>query len=363
MRTSAFFCFLFFGFSTLATGSVTIREFSTNEFNPSANQEFKIPVEISKAGEIIVEIYTSDSDLVRTIAVGKKDKAGLYEILWDGRDDEKIIVPDEAYIPVVKLLHEENNDENYEYDPRKISGGEEINIYPQASAKGQISFQLDQPSRVLARAGVKSGPMMNSILNWEVRGKGRNVVLWNGYDQDGLVNLFQKDNLALLLTGFELPKHAILTHGNQSQSYSEWRQSKAWSSELPDLSEAIFERQSRRLSRHYYLPRSVDIDPRVSLTIVDDLPQNKQGVPIVTGPILLKVGMHDEDRWAMQQSLFEVSFFVDYEFLSEEEQGYVPLTWRWNPGSLAPGIHIVTVNVSGFNGQVGVKSLQIEIQK
>ena len=71
--------------------------------------------------------------------------------------------------------------------------------------------------------------------------------------------------------------------------------------------------------------------------------------------------MHDEDRWAMQQSLYEVAFFVDNQFLSEEEQGYVPLTWRWNPAGLKPGIHLVTVNVSGFNGQVGVKSLQIAI--
>lgn len=71
--------------------------------------------------------------------------------------------------------------------------------------------------------------------------------------------------------------------------------------------------------------------------------------------------MNDEDRWAMQQSLYEVAFFVDNVFISEQEQGYVPLNWRWNPVDLKPGIHTVTVNVSGFNGQVGVKSLQIEI--
>ena len=33
-----------------------------------------------------------------------------------------------------------------------------------------------------------------------------------------------------------------------------------------------------------------------------------------------------EDRWLMNESLYEVAFFIDHQFVSEEEQGYVPLT-------------------------------------
>ncbi len=358
-------CFIFsvlmLGFSAFCHASVSIEHYTSQEFNPSKNTIFTIPVKIDQPGDITVTIYTSDGDLVRTLFGGKKDKAGSYTIIWDGKDESNIIVPDDAYIPVVKLITAGETKSVYKYDPRESSGGEEITVAAKANAQRQVIFQLERPSRILVRAGVKSGPMMKSILNWQVRGKGRNVVFWNGYDNDDLVNLYKSDTLALLVTGFELPKHSILTIGNKTLGYNLWRKSKKWPSAMPDLSQVKFERNGRRLSRHYYLPRSVDINPRITLSILDKLPHNKHGIPIVSGPLSLQVGMHNEDRWAMQQSLYEVAFFVDYEFLSEEEQGYVPLTWRWNPAGLKPGVHLITVNVSGFNGQVGVKSLHIEI--
>ena len=359
---AAVFVFLF-TISAYAHSSVSVESYSKQEFSPAKRQTFTIPVKIDRPGEIQVEIYTPDGDLVRTLSGGKQQKAGIYDVVWDGKDQENSIVPDEAYIPVIKLVISAAENDVFQYDPRKTSGGEEVTLKAKINAQQQILFHLDKPSRILARAGVKSGPMMKSILNWQVRGKGRNMALWNGFDHDGLINLLEREDLALLVTGFALPRHSILTLGNKELSYNAWRKSKKWPSAMPDLGQVKFERNGHRISRHYYLPRSVDIDPRLSLEIIDELPMNKEGIPIVSGPISLKVGMHDEDRWAMQQSLYEVAFFVDAEFLSEEEQGYVPLTWRWNPAGLKPGVHVVTVNVSGFNGQVGVKSLQIEIQK
>jgi len=357
------FCMTFI-LGVLITSSVnaivSIESYNAHEFNPTTGKKIELPVKITKAGKIDLLLYTADGDLARTISAGKKDKAGVYLVVWDGKDQNKVIVPDEAYIPVVKLTTDKTT---HTYDPRANSGGEEIKINPQLNADGQIIFQLDKPSRILARAGVKSGPLMKTIINWQGRGQGRNVIFWDGYDHDNLIKLVGTDHLALLVTGFELPSHSILTVGNKNLTYTAWQKSNKWESSMPNLSKVAFERKGRRLSRHYYLPRSVDIEPRITLEVVDQLPKNKDGVPIVSGPIALKVGMHDEDRWAMQQSLYEVAFFVNNEFLSEEEQGYVPLTWRWNPVGLKPGIHLVTVNVSGFNGQVGVKSLQIEIPK
>lgn len=346
--------------STSVNAVVSIEPYKVQEFNPASGKTFEIPIKINKPGKIELSLYTADGDLARTLSTEKKEKTGSYKVMWDGKDSNKIIVPNEAYIPVVQLTTDKTT---YLYDPRQISGGEEITINPQLNTEGQIIFQLEKPARVLARAGIKSGPMMKSIVNWEVRGKGRNVIFWNGYDQDNLLKLTETDQLALLVTGFELPDHSILTAGNKNLDYTTWRKQNERPSSMPNLSKVAFERDGRRLSRHYYLPRSVDIEPRITLEIVGELPKNKDGIPIVTGPVVLKVGMHDEDRWAMQQSLYEVAFFIDSQFLSEEEQGYVPLTWRWNPAGLKPGIHLVTVNVSGFNGQVGVKSLQIVIEQ
>lgn len=338
--------------------AITVEPYVAQQFNPASGQVFEVPIKILEPGKINVAIYTSDGDLVRTLSGGQRDKSGIYRIAWDGKDQNNIVVPDEAYIPVVTLT---TKNAIYEMDSREMSGGEEISIKSEVGSGGRIIFQLEKAARVLVRAGIKSGPLMKSILHWQVRGKGRNVVFWDGYDNDRFLRLIGTDQLALLATGFELPSHAILTIGNQNTEYNDWRKSNQWSLSMPDLSQAKFERNGRRISRHYYLPRSIDVDPGITLEIIEKLPKNKEDISVVSGPISLRVGMYEEDRWAMQQSLYEVAFFVNGQFLSEEEQGYVPLTWKWNPVGLAPGVHLVTVNVSGFNGQVGVKSLQIEI--
>ena len=57
------------------------------------------------------------------------------------------------------------------------------------------------------------------------------------------------------------------------------------------------------------------------------------------------------------------SVFIDNEFVAEEEQGFVPFVWRWSPGryGIEPGEHVLTVNVSGYNGQVGVRNLAFSL--
>lgn len=346
---------------THSHASVAIADYDRHEFNPSRGQVFDIPVKLDRSGRLELRLYSVDGDLVSILSPDTTFEAGNHRLTWDGKDDKGAVVPNEAYVPVVEFKPVAADGTEREYDPRTFSGGEELRLSPQVDSAGRIVFHLERPARVLARAGVQSGPMMASILNWEVRGPGRNVINWNGRDQNNLVNLIEHDRLALLVTGFELPRHSILTTGNEDLAYTDWRQDQGWTSDMPDFSQVPLQRNDSRISRHYYLPRSVDIDPRVMLDISDDLPLNEAGIPTVTGPVSLRVDMHEDDRWAMQQSLYEVAFFVDQAFVSEEEQGYVPLTWRWNPAGLSPGVHLVTVNVSGFNGQVGVRTLRIFI--
>jgi hypothetical protein len=82
---------------------------------------------------------------------------------------------------------------------------------------------------------------------------------------------------------------------------------------------------------------------------------------LVEEPISIRVDIPPPDRWLMQEGLFEVGFFIDHEFVSEEEHGYVPFTWPLDPAGLTPGLHLLTVNVSGFNGKVAAKSLLFEV--
>jgi hypothetical protein len=343
-----------------AQTTIEIGEYARVDFSPVHGESFHIPLRVARAMDVELKILTSDGDLVRTLKASTLLSPGSHEITWDGRDDQGKVVPDEAYIPV--LVARTKSGETVEVDPRTTSGGEVIeNIKVDTFANGDIGYSLPAPARVLVRVGIKEGPMMLSLANWEPRAAGRNVQRWNGYDADQLVDLRASQKLGVLVTAFKLPAHAIITTGNTTQDYRAYRLARGWSENTNTPSEPVLERNGQRLSRTHFLPRFKDRDPLVALALASDHAKSKQGLPLIDVQATIRVDIPREDRWLMQESLYEVAFFVDNEFVSEEEHGYVPFTWVWKPVGLQSGRHVLTVNISGFGGKVGVKNLLFEV--
>ena len=161
--------------------------------------------------------------------------------------------------------------------------------------------------------------------------------------------------------GYALPDHSIITHGNEALSYPEYRETLGWEDPELDLGEAPLERNGRRISRHYRMPRAADRDPEIGLELIGDAPRTPAGEILVSEPVSFRVTVAEKDRWILGRHLFEVAFFRDYEFVAEEEHGYLPLTWRWDPAVAEPGRYVITVNVSTFGGQVGVASVPVRV--
>ncbi|MDX9709883.1 MAG: hypothetical protein RBT64_10055 [Trichloromonas sp.] len=109
------------------------------------------------------------------------------------------------------------------------------------------------------------------------------------------------------------------------------------------------------------MPRFKDLDPKVLMTFVGDFQKTIEGIPILEDSTTIKADIPEEDRRLIEESLYEVAFFVDGEFVSEEEQGYMPITWSYKPVGLTSGTHTLTVNVSSLSGQVGVKSILFNV--
>lgn len=341
---------------------VEFRDYASAEFAPARGEQFKIPVRLKAPAQLELKILTSDGDLVRTLKAPADWAAGEREFSWDGKDEDGMVVPDEAYVPVLNANAKDGRSERI--DPRTFSGGETVEgLKIETAASGDIAYTLPAPSRVLIRAGIKDGPMMRSLATWQPRGAGKNVQRWNGFDQDQLMDLRGHPKLSVLALAFRLPQHAILTVGNPDSDYRAYRRKKAWPEQVAAPAEIKLERNGQRLSRSYFAPRFKDSDPRVMLSIVEKLPKSSDGLPIFQGPVTLRVDIPEEDRWLVQESLYEVAFFIDQEFVSEEEHGYVPFSWRWTPVGLPPGRHMLTVNISGFGGKVAVRSLSFEIAK
>jgi hypothetical protein len=202
-------------------------DYATVEFTPARGQTFAIPVLLEQPAAVEINLYTSDGDLVRTLHSPEPLPPGTHTLIWDGKDAQGTVVPDEAYVPVLKV--KPTDGEEHLDDPRTTSGGEMLeDLRVEITATQDIAYTLPAPARVLIRAGIKGGPLLRSLANWLPRGSGRNLQRWDGHDSSGLVDLRSEPNLSLLVTAFRLPDHAILTSGNTTLDYRRYRTRQGW---------------------------------------------------------------------------------------------------------------------------------------
>ena len=358
-----FFCVFFM--PGLALAFVEFGEFKKTEFSPQREETFSFPIQLSEdVQSIALKLYTVDGDLVRTLTQPTSLKKGKHAIEWDGKDTQGDIVPDEVYIPVIEAT--DTQGEKTTIDSRKTSGGEVVeDLQTQITSDKNISYTLPAPSRVLIRTGVQGGPLLRAITNWQPRSAGKNVQRWDGMDTSSILDIREAPGLRILVTAFQLPQYSVITLGNDQIDYAEYRKKRNWPNPVSNPEDMVLVREDARIERQHYVSPAHARDPETYLAFAENSKKNEQGLPVLKkGEVVqVRVDIDPEDRWLIDESLYEVAFFVDHEFVSEEEQGYLPLSWRWTVGELDPGQHVFTVNISAFNGKVGVASTLFEIEE
>jgi len=343
-----------------------IKAFTSSSFSPSQGQVFDIPLDVKLGPDldkVVVELYTEDKDLVRQFIVRKFSKKEAVKVQWDGRDSDGIIVPDEVYFPKI-TAHFRNGKVRTE-NTLDALWGEEVYDFEKTTRNGVIEYRLPEHSRLLIRAGIKNGPMLRTVVDWEPRTKGFHAERWNGKDSNNLKKIEGLPGIAYLIIGYRLPEKTIQTYGNTKLGYKDYRKSKEWSQVKLEYGKKLLERAGKPMRSEFYLPLEQLKSPALK---VESRPLN--GKVAVKSfhrfeEIVTSVNIAKEDEFYLDQSRYEISFFVDYQFIAEEEQGYVPFRWRWSPGryGIEPGEHVLTVNISSYNGQVTVKNMNFELKK
>ena len=332
-------------------------EYQQFEFAPMRQQTFPIPITLEQKSTVTIEIFGPDRHLVRTLTEAQAFAVGSHTVVWDGKDDSDIIVPDEIYVPVLKIQPETGTE--IVIDPH-TSGGEELDgLGVKVTADRDVSYSLPVSARVLIRVGLKAGPMLRSLAVWQPRGPGKNIQRWDGRDSNDLQDLRSHERLSILVRAFKLQDHAIITTGNGALTYRDYSQQKGWQQSVLNSQNRVLMRNNQRIAREYYWSQSEYADPEISLNLIAEEQDAATNLPVVQSgqrtPI--KVDIVKRDRWLMNEEQYEVAFFLDGKFIAEEEQGYVPITWNWRPANLAAGEHMLTVNISGFSGKIGVASV------
>lgn len=334
-------------------------------FSPAKGEHYALAIRVGdkdRVKRMSADIRTSDDDLIATLVpIQDKKASNMYTVVWDGKDSNGQIVPDEAYHPVINIEFEQSED--HVLDFRKTSGGEEVYDFEKQILPGIIEYTLPVDSRVIVRAGIKNGPMLRTVIDWEPRTKGLHLERWNGQDVDHLFSVEKQPNVGYLIMGYKLPDHSIVTYGNKKHTYREYRESKHLPIKQVSYENRLLDRNGVIIRPEYYQAVLQQKSPRIDVALVNR--QTKERVSVVPplGEVMVKVNIHEIDEIYLDQERYEISFFVDNEFISEEEQGFVPFTWRWSPGKhgIAPGSHVLTVNVSGYKGQVGVRNIPFTI--
>ncbi len=329
-----------------------------SEFSPALGEKIAIPFRTSKAGEVRIEIYTSDWSLIRTISM-KVPKGGTYRVVWDGKDSDGDVVPDEAYVLRYIL---QTDGRRVEYDARKTGGEILQDIDRKADIYGTISYTLPVPARTLVRVGIDGGPMLRILSNWRPRSAGKVRHKWNFKNDSGNVD-FSRFRYIAAITAFALPKYSIITTNNTKEDYLTYFKRKQLSCNLPkQITSKMLMRDGKRISVHYFKCRSDERTPKLMLKILKA--PKKNGIYILKNdkPVTVVLQMDKEDLALVQKKQYEVSFYVDGRFVSEAEQGYIPIRWIYEPNGLKKGSHIMTVNVTTFDGNVATKSINFVVK-
>lgn len=346
---------------------VKVKEYARSSFSPTKDETFTIEVEITnpdKVKQIDLSIVSYDGDLIRSSLSKKIDKkTAVRQFSWDGRDNKGNVVADESYHPIIKVSL--NDGSVVEWDAKKFSGGKEVYEFPKRYRPNIIEYELPQNSRVLIRAGEKNGAMLRTIVDWEPRVSGLHIERWNGKDADDVAVIETNPKLAYLIVGYELPFASIITYGNDKQTYREYREANKMPVLNGELSQRELLRDGKVMRREFYTPVLKQKSPRIDLSL-REVGKGKEITKLaLLDEVIVNVGIHELDEMYLDQQRYEISFFIDGEFISEEEQGFVPYTWCWSPGrhGIIAGKHVLTVNVSGYEGQVGVKHLEFELEE
>lgn len=328
-------------------------------FNPSLRQEATLNI-AGAAGAVDIEVLDRDGFVVRRLSA-KAPAKGPLTVKWDGRDDEKEVVPDEAYCFRIRaagrngaVLHTLKND-----DP-------EIREIPTTSYSrndGVLSYKLPWPARIHLQAGqaVKDpqtgrpvGPVLKTIVDRAPRASGSVVERWNGFDESGSIEVAELPNFVVGVLATRLPAASVITTGNRKTSFLDYAKRRRPAAALvprkrkrdPDAHE------SHAAHRHTGLSAFEDRSPALAVESLG--PEGSRTrryrvrVPDDAAPWFLSLGT-------------SLQVFVDEKPTSRVSSPANPAELDVDLSGLRPGDHRIAFNWTTGSGPVAIGAIRVRV--
>lgn len=329
-------------------------------FNPSKGEEVTISWHISRSSEALVQIFDPEKCFVKELMSADIGNPGIIHVTWDGRDLEGNIVPDEAYFFTIEA--NEYRGGLTHYDPMTFSGGENFDFPVEFdSNKEMITYNLPKDSRILIRAGITHGPLLKTMVNWAPRPAGVNQDSWDGKDASGTIYAANQKGFTMMSDAVTLPENSILTVGNNEYTYFEYKNEVVPDRPVKEERPRIMPDKKQPDSQFTRYVREVN-ELRFYLELPQDLEKNHHGYPIVSGKLPVKICLDKKVKRSATERRYEIICYVDFKFITEQEEGYSPSTWILDTKKIPDGEHILTVNIATLKGQMASASHKVFVQ-
>ena len=327
-------------------------------FDPTAGEAATVRFQLSESAVVRLHIYDGRDLNVRSLGSSSPLEPGENGIVWDGRDFAGRVVPAEAYVYTLEATNPSG--ERSVWDPTDVTVGE-LRAVPDVSwdsDEGVIEYRLRRPSRVRLRIGLDDhGPMLRTLIDWVPRGRGPQREAWGGRDASGILEIADRTPVKFNLESFALSKNTLLV----GPAPDEVR----LIGDLPE-SAARRVRSHEPRKRMYDYPRQ-PIETRRDFSLRIDLPasleKTAEGVPIVSGPVPVRISVDERDLARVVNQRAEAMFFVDGRYVFENEAGFLPMAWTWSPEVGLEGIHFITANLVGYEGHVGTATVKVFVAR
>jgi len=333
---------------TLSLDSVYLDQKSINLDN---NDKLTIQYKPSKSCRGSIYICDSSGVLVKNLVMDRKLPSRLNSAIWDGKDSRGSIVPSGIYFFIIEL---KTQNEQFTYNPYRKTHGISHKLATGSFDEENrvINYTVPQASCIRIRVGLKDGgPLLHTILDWQPKAAGKYSLPWDGMDSSGFINLANHPKRNMVIFAYSLADNSIIVESS-TKRVSNCAGKQLFSTDL-SMDRSIHARRSIELSK----------EPSFDVSFTGELKTSEDGVtPIVSGVLPVKITIAPEDRLKLENSRYELMFYVDAIFTFEEESGFSPFTYLWDTTKLGNGDHLLTVNLWSYNDTCGVATRKVNIK-
>jgi len=331
---------------------------SSNQLEQLGKDSISISFDLSAPANVVLNIYDGRGWLIKEVYSDAILESGRHTLVWQGKDNAGRNVPPGAYHYTLKATGK--NNKVVEYDLTDLSGGDNLvakNITWDKSTK-TIQYLLDKPGRVNIRIGLQDhGPLLRTLLEWPPRVAGMQQESWDGLDASGVINLSSHPKRDILVQAFSLSKNTIIVGKKnvQEQFIKEFK----WDKVKREKKHT----KKRRMHTHSQQTQETRGDFEIILKLAQDLKNTHEGVPVVSGRVPIKLNIAESDRLRAADRRFEAGFYIDGIFVYENETAFLPMTWQWDTSKMNEGIHYITANLRGYEGNFGMQTLKVYVKR